>query len=93
VLPAYRGQGRKPVRGVLVRPLPRTDKGPTSAATPPDRQETWPLRLGPTALTLHAACWDALVCADARPGAPTCSPVLIHDPRVDEPLLLHTSLP
>ena len=34
-----------------------------------------------------------MVCADARPGAPTCSTVLIRDPRFDEPLLLHTSLP
>ena len=93
VLPAYRGKGRQPIRGVLVRPLPRTYKGPTSAATPPDRQETWQLRLGPTALTLHAACWDDWVRADARPGAPTFSTVLIHDPRVDEPLLLNTSLP
>ena len=92
-MPAYRGKGRKPVRGVLVRPLPRTYKGHTIAATPPDRQETWQLRLGPTALTLHAAFWDDLVCADARPGAPTFSTVLIHDPRFDEPLLLNTSLP
>lgn len=93
VLPAYRGKGRKPVRGVLVRPLPRTYKGHTIAATPPDRQETWQLRLGPTALTLHAAFWDDVVCADVRPGAPTFSTVLIHDPRFDEPLLLNTSLP
>ena len=93
VRPASRGQGRTPVRGVLVRPLPRTYKGRTMAATPSDRQETWPLRLGPTALTLHAAFWDNVVCADARPGAPTFSTVLIHDPRCDEPLLLHTSLP
>jgi hypothetical protein len=34
-----------------------------------------------------------LVCSDAQPGAPTFSTVLIHDPRVDEPLLLNTSLP
>src|SRR5439155_12386109 len=26
-LPAYQGKGRKPVRGALVRPLPRTYKG------------------------------------------------------------------
>ena len=93
VLPAYRGQGRKPVRGVRVRPLPRTYTGRTIAATPPDRQETWQLRLGPTALTLHAAFWHDLVCADARPGAPTFSTVLRPDPRVDEPLLLNPSLP
>jgi len=92
-LPAYQGRGRKPVRGALVRPLPRTYKGRTIAATPPDRQETWQLRLGPTSLSLHAAFWDDLVCADAPPGAPTFSTVLIHDPRFDEPLLLNTTLP
>ncbi len=62
-LPAYQGKGRKPVRGALVRPLPRTDKGRTMAATPPDRHETWQLRIGPTALSLHAAFWDDLVCS------------------------------
>jgi hypothetical protein len=44
-------------------------------------------------LTLHAAFWDDLVCTEAQPGAPTFSTVLIHAPRFDEPLLLHTSLP
>jgi hypothetical protein len=92
-LPTYGGKGRKPVRGALVRPLPRTYKGRTIAATPPDRHETWQLHLGPTSLALHAAFWDNLVCTDARPGAPTFSPVLIQDPRFDEPLLLNTSLP
>src|SRR4029450_12591700 len=65
-LPAYQGQGRPPVRGALVRPLPRTDKGRTMAATPPDRHATWPRRLGHTSLALHAALWDNLVCPDAR---------------------------
>ena len=92
-LPAYQGQGRKPVRGALVRPLPRTYKGRTIAATPPDRHETWQLGIGPTSLTLHAAFWDDLLCADAQPGAPTFRTALIHDPRFDEPLLLNTSLP
>jgi hypothetical protein len=63
------------------------------AATSPDRQETWHLRLGPTSLTLHAAFGDDVVGAAAYPGAPTCSTVLLQEPRVDEPLLLHTSLP
>ena len=92
-LPAYQGKGRKPVRGALVRPLPRTYKGRTIAATPPDRHETWQLRLGRTVLSLHAEFWDDLVGSDARPGAPTFSTALIHDPRFDEPLLLNTSLP
>ena len=93
VLPTYCGKGRKPVRGALVRPLPRMYKGRTIAATPPDHHETWQLHLGPTSLSLHAAFWDNLVGADARPGAPTFSTVLIHDPRFDEPLLLNTVLP
>jgi hypothetical protein len=92
-LPAYQGKGRKPTRGALVRPLPRPYKGRTIAATPPDRHATWQPRLGPTVLSLRAAFWDDLVCIDAQPGAPTFSTVLLHDPRFDEPLLLHTSLP
>jgi hypothetical protein len=92
-LPTDRGKGRKPSRGALVRPLPRTYKGRTIAATPPDRHDTWQLRLGPTAVSVHAAFWDDLVCTDAEPGAPTFSTVLIQAPRFDEPLLLHTSLP
>src|SRR4029434_10379633 len=92
-LPAYRGKGRKPVRGALIRPLPRTYKGRTIAATPPDRHETWQLHTGPTPLWLHAEFWDDLVCTDAQPGAPTFRTAVIHDPRFDEPLLLNTSLP
>jgi len=92
-LPAYRGKGRKPVRGAMVRPLPRTYKGRTIAATPPDRHETWQLHTGPTPRWLHAEFWDDLVCTEAQPGAPTFSTALIHDPRFDEPLLLNTSLP
>jgi hypothetical protein len=34
-----------------------------------------------------------LVGSHARPGAPTFSTVLIHAPRFDAPLLLHTTLP
>lgn len=63
------------------------------AATPPDRHATWQRRLGPTSLARHAAFWDDVVCSDAPPGAPTFSTVLLHAPRLDEPLLLNTSLP
>lgn len=92
-LPLDQGQGRTPGRGALVRPRPRTYTGRTRAATPPDRHATWPRRLGPTALALHAAFWDHVVCPEAQPGAPTCSPVLLQAPRFAEPLLLHTSRP
>ena len=38
--PPYQGRGRPPTRGALVRPLPRTDKGRSIPATPPNRVET-----------------------------------------------------
>lgn len=92
-LPAYQGKGRPPVRGALVRPLSRTYKARSIAATPPDRHETWQLRTRPAPLWLRAEFWDDLVLADAPPGAPTFSTALIHDPRFDEPLLVNTALP
>jgi hypothetical protein len=93
VLPAYQGKGRKPRRGALVRPLPRTYKHHTMAATPPDRQETWQVGTRKAPLRLQAEFWDGLGLAKAPPGAPTFSTAVIHDPRFDEPLLLHTVLP
>ena len=93
VLPAYQGKGRKPRRGTLVRPLPRTYKNHTIAATPPDRQETWQVGARKAPLRLRAEFWDGLVLADAPPGAPPFSTAVIHDPRFDEPLLLNTALP
>lgn len=92
-LPPYKGKGRKPTRGELVRPLPRTYKDRTIAATPPDRHETWQLSARPAPVRLKAEFWDGLVLSDAQPGAPTFSTALIHDPRFAEPLLLNTSLP
>ena len=55
--PCVYRKGRKPMRGALVRPLPRTYKGRTITATPPDRRETWQLGTGPTSLWLHADFW------------------------------------
>src|SRR5712691_633516 len=73
VLPAYQGKGRKPRRGTLVRPLPRTYKNHTIAATPPDRQETWQVGTRKAPLRLQTEFLDGLVLADAQPGAPTFS--------------------
>jgi len=39
--PPYRGRGRPPTHGVLVRPLPRQRQGRAVPATPPDRVTTW----------------------------------------------------
>jgi len=89
----YHGKGRKPTRGALVRPLPRTYKHRIIAATPPDRQEPWQLQPLPAPVQLTAQFWDGVVRADAPPGAPSFRTALIHDPRFDEPLLLNTALP
>ena len=87
------GQGRRPPRGALVRPLPRPYKNRIIAATPPARQEIWQLPARPAPVQLTAQFWDGVALADAPPGAPPFSTVLIHDPRFDEPWLLNTALP
>lgn len=40
-LPAYGSKGRRPRKGAVVRPLPRSSKGHRLPATPADRCETW----------------------------------------------------
>jgi hypothetical protein len=88
-----RGTGRRPTRGPVVRPLPRTSKQPTLAATPPDRRETWQ---GGTPEALGIVCapfWDNLVLPEAPPDAPTFPCMVIHAPRCAAPWLLNTPLP
>jgi hypothetical protein len=92
-LPPYRGKGRRPTKGSLVRPLPRTYKGRTLAATPPDRRETWQGGTPEKPCRLSAQFWDNLVLPDAPPGAPTFTCVVIHAPRCIHPLVLNTPLP
>lgn len=84
VLPEYAGKGCPPKWGKVVRPLPRTFKGKTIAATPPDRRETWE----EGGLQLEAAFFDNLVGSDQKPGAPSFSCVTITDPRYETPLVL-----
>jgi hypothetical protein len=89
-LPPYRGRGRKPEYGALVRPLPRKRKKREIAATPPERVETWQV----DGRTLRAEHWYDLV--------PTATKVnkqnrvfhvaVIHDPRFKEPWVLISSL-
>jgi hypothetical protein len=86
--PPYRGQGRPPTRGEVVRPLPRAYKGKAIPTTPPDRTATW--REGDA--LLRAEVWGALVRADAATGSAPFTAVAIHDPRHREPLLLVTPL-
>jgi hypothetical protein len=88
-LPAYRGTGRRPTHGALVRPLARTRRGRLYPATPPDRTETWT----DGALTLRADWWLDLVLPTASAASPTFAVAAIYDPRYEEPLLVATSLP
>jgi len=90
--PAYGGKGRRPSKGPLVRPLPRTYKGRTLAATPPDRRETWQSGPQEAPRLVSAQFWDQLVLPDAPPGAPTFTCVVIRDPHFAEPLVLNTPL-
>lgn len=89
VLPAYQGRGRRPSYGARVRPLPRTHKGKTIAATPPDATAQW----GVAGRIVRAHVWNDLVLATAKPGAATFRCVVIHDPRYLEPLVMATNLP
>lgn len=91
--PAYGGKGRRPTKGTVVRPLPRTYKKRPLAATPPDRRETWQGGTREKPCLISAQFWDNLVLPDAPPGAPTFTTVVIHDPHFAEPLLLNTPLP
>src|SRR3989454_5310962 len=63
------------------------------AAPPPARKEPWQVGARKPPLRLRAEFGDGRVLADAPPGAPTFSTAVIHDPRLDEPLLLNTALP
>jgi hypothetical protein len=86
--PPYRGRGRRPTRGVLVRPLPRCRRGHLIAATPPDRVVTWT----EGATVVRAEVWTGLVLPATAPGRRPFTVVAIHDPRHRAPLLLATPL-
>ena len=88
-LPAYAGRGAPRTRGELIRPLARTYRDHTLAATDPDQVTTW--QEGDA--VIRAAWWDDLVlpAAPVR-GAPPFRLVVIHDPRWTEPLVLATTL-
>jgi hypothetical protein len=87
---AYVGKGRKPVYGEKVRPLARTHKGKTIAATPPDRVETW----SEAGVSLRAEVWENLVLPGVIPGAQAKSfrVYAIYDPAYTTPWLLATPL-
>jgi hypothetical protein len=86
--PPYRGRGRPPKYGVLVRPLPRQYQGRRIAATPADQEVRWQ----DGATTVRAERWCDLVLADAPAGGTSFDIVAIHDPRHAQPLLLASPL-
>lgn len=86
----YKGRGRPPVYGQWVRPLSRTRKGKTIAATPPDQVLTWQTERG----TFRAELWFNLVLPGVEPGsdADSFTVLAIYDPRYTAPWLLATPL-
>jgi hypothetical protein len=89
-LPPYKGRGRKPEYGALVRPLPRKRKKREIAATPAARVETWQA----DGRTLRAEHWYDLVPTDTKVDKQNqvFHVVVIHDPRFKEPWVLISSL-
>jgi hypothetical protein len=85
--PAYGGRGRRPTRGVLVRP--RRYGSRFLPATPPDQRVSWTDDYG---MPIRAEIWTDLVLPDAAPGGPTFRIISIHDARFRTPLVLATSL-
>jgi hypothetical protein len=84
--PAYRGRGRRPIYGELVRPLARRRGAREIPATPPDQVTQWT----EAGRDLRAEQWFDLVLTDAAPGSPTFSVTAISDPAYTEALLVAT---
>jgi hypothetical protein len=87
-LPAYRGRGRRPSRGVLVRPLARTRQGRQLDATPPDRTETATF----ADRSITADIWSELCLAKGGQTTATFQCVVIRDPAYSEAWVLLTNL-
>lgn len=89
-LPAYKGRGKRPQFGPLVRPLARTHLKNKLAATPPDRTATF-LRDG---RTIQVTFWHGLVTSDTKvaDAKGTFSLYVFIDPRYTKPLILATDL-
>lgn len=82
----YKGKGRRPEYGVLVRPLARKYRDKTIPATPSNRVETWTKG----ELEFRVEMWDDLVLpyVKASPEAETFYVAAVHDPRFKGPWLL-----
>jgi hypothetical protein len=87
-LPEYIRKGRKPKYGVIVRPLARTHKGKTLAASAPDEIHTW----NENGREFRAEIWRKLVLNKTVPGPEnqTFDVYAIYDPDFGQPWLLAT---
>jgi hypothetical protein len=87
-LPEYGGKGRKPKYGAIVRPLPRTYKGKTLSATPPDATVSW-IEQG---REIRAEIWRNLVLSKTVPSQEnkTFDVYALYDPAFEQPWLLAT---
>lgn len=88
VLLKYRGAGRPPVYGELVRPLARLYKGKLLTATAPDKIHSW----DEDGRSMRAEIWRNLVLPDCAPTAhnQTFDVYAIYDPSFATPWLLAT---
>jgi hypothetical protein len=71
--PPYRGRGRPPTQGEVVRPLPRPGKDGLLPATPPDQVVTW----SEGTRLVRAEVWTDLVLAETPPACPPITVVAI----------------
>jgi hypothetical protein len=82
--PPYRGRGRKPSRGAVVRPLARSRHGRTLPATPADLTDHWWVG----GRTIRVAGWTDLVLPDAAARRSSFTVWAFSDPGYAEPLLV-----
>jgi len=86
----YSGKGRIPIYGEKIRPLERTFKGKTIAASVPDQITTWT----ENGLTMRAEIWEDVILPGVIPGkdAKAFRVYAIYDPAYATPWLLATAL-
>ena len=86
----YGGKGRKPIYGERIRPLKRSYKGKTIAASSPDRVETWT----ENGVAMRAEIWEDLILPGVIPGpkVKTFRLYALYDPAYPTPWLLATPL-
>jgi len=87
-LPEYRGKGRRPEFGKIVRPLARKREGKAIAASEPTSLLKW--KHNGRTLRAHRFC--GLVLKTDKPGGQSFDCVVIFDPLYKQPLVLATNL-